>query len=106
MSRRRRKVQRQPIAQINIITSVLGAISLVVFATVISAASETGGQLPKPVSGLGLLCCFISVYSGVLGSRTLGDVEHSTLFRIIGFALPALAGLLWVLVYIYGIFVF
>ena len=106
MARRRRKAQKQPIAQINIITTVIGVLSLIVFGVMISEASRTGSQLPRVISGLGLLLCIASICSGIQGYRTLGDVEHNTLFRITGFVLPLLAAVLWLVVYVYGIFVF
>ncbi len=106
MAGRRRRKDKQPVARINIITTVLGLLSLAVFFLIIRIASQTAGSMPKAVAGIGLVSFVLALWSVWNGKNTLKNVEYNTVLRITGFVFPLLATIVWLFIYVYGIFVF
>lgn len=88
----KRHQPKRPASKTGIITAVIGTASIVVLAALIIISYNSGGNLGRTASGIGMLFMAADLVAVFYAFKPLRDMEYSNLSRYMGFFAP-LAGL-------------
>lgn len=107
MNRRRRRYsgQKKPISVPSVVTAVMGAVSILAFAVIITLATAAGGNSTNVVGGISVLLFLASAVAVVYGWKIHRNDNFELISRWLGVIVPAVATLNWLVLYMIGILV-
>ncbi|MCR5451251.1 MAG: hypothetical protein K6F00_01325 [Lachnospiraceae bacterium] len=105
MIRRNKRKTKKPLPVISLWTIGLSLLSGILFAVCIWITYNGAGKVPKLIVGLGTVGMFTAIASAVVGYKEFKKSDFLSVLRVLGMILPMIAAILWVFIYIYGLFV-
>ncbi len=105
MRRRNRRYSgtKKPIAMSSVWTAAVGAIALLLMWAFLSVLAFGSIGSPRIVGGIAMLVMVASIVALFVGTKTFRNDNFSTISRVLGLVLPAIATVAWLLLYCIGI---
>lgn len=103
--RRRRRTIKQPIAVLSMWMFSLSIVSIALFSACLWLAYNAAGKAGKVVVGMGVLGMLIAIAATVVGYKEFKASEYFSFSRVLGVLFPLIASMLWIFMYIFGLFV-
>lgn len=102
--RRRYREKRKPISNETILAVALSAVTILVFVVFLVISIQDGGNTPNLLGGLSVFALIGAIYSLVVGVRAYSNENFDKVMRMFGIIVPAVAVVVWVGLYLMGMF--
>lgn len=105
MSRRKRRyTEKKPLSTGSIVEAVVALISIVMLVVLLFLIALSDGKGENLYGGLAVLGMLAALISLIRGYKLRKNENFEKISRLLGVIVPLIATVLWVLIYIIGIF--